>query len=75
MASYTISSDASSDAPGSNAFVRGFVEGAASLLDIFRGGARRRTEPEDDALELLSDVEAIAQDFHAVLPSVKAARE
>lgn len=75
MISATINSDASSDARSSNAFMRGFLEGAAHLLDIFRASANRRSAPEDDALEILGDVEEIAQDFHAVLPSIKATAE
>jgi hypothetical protein len=57
----------------SSAFLRGFIEGAASLLDIFRVGAiqRRRGTPEDDARALLGDVEEIGRDFHAVLSGIE----
>ena len=57
----------------STAFLRGFIEAAAGLLDIFRASAiqRSRGTPEDDARELLGDVEEIAQDFHAVLSGIE----
>jgi hypothetical protein len=57
-----------------NAFFRGFIEGAAGLFNIFCIGAgqRRHGTPEDDARELLGDVEQIAQDFHAVLSGIEA---
>jgi hypothetical protein len=57
--------------PQPNAFVRGLLEGAAGLLDIFRARRDRPGTPEDDALALRGDVEAIARDFYAVLPSVE----
>ena len=56
----------------SNPFFRGFIQGTASLLDIFGAGARRR-EPgtlENDAQELRGDVEQIAQDFQVVLSNI-----
>jgi len=54
-------------------FFRGFIQGAASLLDIFRAGSgwREHGTPEDDACELRGDVELIAQDFHVVLSSIR----
>ena len=57
----------------STTFLRGFIEGAAGLLDIFRARTiqRSRGTPEDDARELLGDVEEIAQDFHAVLSGIE----
>ncbi len=56
-------------------FFRGFIEGATGLFDIFCIGAgqRGRGTPEDDARELLGDVEQIAQDFHAVLSKIESA--
>jgi hypothetical protein len=57
--------------PRPNAFVRGFVEAAAGLLDIFRARKDVPGTPEDDALALRGDVEEIARDFYAVLPNVE----
>jgi hypothetical protein len=57
----------------SNPFLRGFLEGAAGLLDLFAIGSQpstRRT-PEDDTRKLRSDVEQIAQDFRAVLTGIE----
>jgi hypothetical protein len=75
MAGNTMQTDASGTTPTrSNAFFRGLIQGAAGLFDIFCIGAgqRRRGTPEDDARELLGDVEQIAQDFHAVLSGIEA---
>ncbi len=73
MNSTTIQLDESGTRAGTSAFLRGFVKGAAGLLDIFRSGVgqQARGTPEDDARELRGDVEAIAQDFHAVLSSIE----
>lgn len=56
-----------------SALFRGFMDGAASLFDIFRSGAGRQEPgtPEDDARELRGDVERIAQDFDVVLSSIR----
>ena len=64
--------DARTTQTRSDAFLRGLIEGAAGLLDIFRVRAaqRRRGTPEDDARELRGDVEEIAQDFRAVLSGI-----
>jgi hypothetical protein len=75
VTSNTMQIDASDTTPArSNAFFRGFIEGAAGLFDIFCIGAskRRRGTPEDDARELRGDVEQIAQDFHVVLSGIDA---
>ena len=69
----TIQSDAGNETRTPNAFVRGFIEGAAGLFDIFRVRVSQQGTPEDDALELLDDVEEIARDFYAVLPNIEAA--
>ena len=75
MPGKTIQINASGTAPTrSNAFLRGLIEGAASLFDIFRIGTheRKRGTPKDDARELRGDVEQIAQDFHVVLSGIEA---
>jgi hypothetical protein len=54
------------------ALLRGFIEGAAGLLNIFGAKAAKPGTPEDDALALMGDVEELARDFHAVLPTIEA---
>lgn len=75
MPADTLKTRASGTTPiRSNAFMRGLIEGAAGLFDIFGVGAtqRRSTTPEDDARELRSDVDQIAQDFRVVLSGIEA---
>ena len=69
----TVQSDTSVGARTPNAFIRGFIRGAAGLLDIFRVKASPGGTPEDDALELAGDVKEVAQDFYAVLPNIEVA--
>lgn len=56
-----------------NPLLRGFMEGAAGLFDIFGACRLRCGTPEDDAEELRGDVERIAQDFYAVFANIESA--
>jgi hypothetical protein len=67
----TLQSDGGIDARTPNAFIRGFIKGAAGLLNLFPAKHSHSGTPEDDALELLADVEEVAQDFYAVLPHIE----
>jgi hypothetical protein len=53
-----------------NPFVRGFIQGTASLLNIFGAARGNRGTADSDARELRGDVEQIAQDFAAVFSSI-----
>jgi hypothetical protein len=53
-----------------NPFLRGFIDCAAGLLDIFGSGRSRTGTPVDDARELRADVARIAEDFHAVFARI-----
>ena len=73
MADTTIRIDSNGTTPiRSSPLLRGFIQGAASLFDIFRigTGQRKRGTPDDDARALRGDVEQIAQDFHTVLSGI-----